>query len=121
MGIKMRRPRRIVLIGSSGAGKSVLAVKMGQIMGIPVVHLDQMAFQPGWIQIPDAELDAKLSRALAKKAWVMDGNYRRTMERRIHHADTVVLLDFPRLLCIWRVLKRVARSYGRSRPDMAEG
>lgn len=50
----------------------------------------------------------------------MDGNYSRTLTRRLEFADTVIYFDYPRLLCIFRVLKRVIKNYGLTRMDMAE-
>jgi adenylate kinase family enzyme len=58
---------------------------------------------------------------VAEDAWVMDGNYGGTMERRIAAADTVIFLDRSRWLCLWRVGSRWLRHLGRTRPDMAPG
>jgi adenylate kinase family enzyme len=51
----------------------------------------------------------------------MDGNYGGTMPARLAACDTVVFLDMPRLLCVWRVVRRAIRYRGRTRPDMAPG
>ena len=50
----------------------------------------------------------------------MDGNYSRTLNRRLEFADMVIYFDYPRLLCIFRVLKRVINNYGLTRMDMAK-
>jgi adenylate kinase family enzyme len=94
---------------------------MGARMGLPVVHLDVLSWSPGWVQIERAAFDRLLAAALRKKRWIIDGNFGRTMEWRISRADTVVFLDLPRMVCIWRVLWRVVKGYGRSRPDMGPG
>lgn len=62
-----------------------------------------------------------LTRALAGDAWVMDGNYLRTLPRRLERCDAVLFLDYPRRLCLFRALRRILRWRGRTRPDMAEG
>ncbi|MGH9947563.1 MAG: hypothetical protein ACRD6X_10205, partial [Pyrinomonadaceae bacterium] len=53
--------------------------------------------------------------------WIMDGNFGRTREIRMRAADTVILLDIPRRVCMYRVIKRAAIYRGKERPDMAEG
>ena len=65
------------------------------------------------------EWEARHKALLELNAWVMDGNYGSTMEERIKAADTVVFLDMPRLLCIYRVLKRWSTYRNTTRPDMA--
>ena len=66
-------------------------------------------------------VDARLDAALAGAAWVMDGNYLRTLPRRLERCDAVLFLDYPRRLCLFRALRRILRWRGRTRPDMAEG
>ena len=67
------------------------------------------------------EAYARLDAALAGDAWVMDGNYLRTLPRRLERCDAVLFLDYPRRLCLFRALRRILRWRGRPRPDMAEG
>ena len=66
-----------------------------------------------------AEWSARHKALLELNAWVMDGNYSSTMEEQIEAADTVVFLDMPRLLCIYRVLRRWSIYCNTTRPDMA--
>ena len=110
-----------MIIGNGGAGKSTLAVKMGQCLGLPVIHLDQKHWQPGWVPTPHEVWDERLRELVARECWIMDGNYARTQEMRMERADTIILLDFPAWLCVWRVFKRVFESYGKVRPDLAPG
>ena len=104
-------------MGSSGAGKT----ELGSLAGLPVVHLDRHYWRPGW-QEPDRETWVEQVRALiAEPRWVMDGNYSGTLAQRLPAADTIIFLDFPTWLCLWRVLKRTFRSLGQVRPDLAPG
>ncbi len=112
---------RIVIIGCGGAGKSTLAREMGKITGIPVVHLDQFFWKPGWVEAMPEEFDALLTVALEKPRWIMDGNYNRTMPQRLEKSDTIIYLDFSRWACLRGVLKRIITTYGRVRPDMGAG
>jgi adenylate kinase family enzyme len=113
--------KRIVVIGCSGAGKSTLSRRIAEKLGLPLFHLDQMSWSPGWVEIDREIFDQKLAKVLSKRQWVVDGNFGRTMEWRIQRSDTIVFLDFPRRLCLYRVLKRVYQGYGKTRPDMGEG
>ncbi len=112
---------RIVIIGSGGAGKSTLARHLGEKLRIPVVHLDQLWWRPGWQHISREEFDALLEVQTDKPRWIMDGNFDRTLPQRVAKCDTVIYLDFPRLTCLLGVAKRILTTYGKVRPDMGEG
>ena len=113
--------RKVLVIGSGGAGKSTFAARLGERTGLPVLHLDTLYWRAGWREPPREEWDARVEELLRGDAWIMDGNYGRTLERRLAACDTVILLDLPRTLCLWRVIKRRLRFRGRARPDMNEG
>jgi adenylate kinase family enzyme len=113
--------KRVAVIGSAGSGKSTLAVDLGRRTGLPVVHLDRLYWGPGWTPTPDDAWEAVNREVTAGDAWIIDGNYSRTMDIRLARADTVVFLDRPRLACIWNVTRRWLTQRGRSRPDMGAG
>jgi adenylate kinase family enzyme len=113
--------RRILVIGSGGAGKSTLARRLGERLGIEVVHLDALYWRPGWVEPPKEFWRERVAELLRRDAWILDGNYGGTLEQRLAACDAVVFLDLPRTLCLWRVLGRALRHRGRSRPDMAPG
>jgi adenylate kinase family enzyme len=98
--------QRIVILGCAGSGKSTLARKLGAMLNLPVIHLDRLFWNPGWISTPDEEFIPRVARAAAGERWVMDGNYTRTLGPRLAVADTVIYLDVPRWLCMTRVLRR---------------
>jgi len=113
--------RRVLVIGPGGSGKSTLATSIGERTGLPVVHLDALYWRPGWVPTPREEWTAAVAELVARDAWVMDGNYSGTLDLRLRACDTVVFLDVPRLVCLWRILRRRLRFRGTSRPDVAEG
>lgn len=117
----VRVMKKILVIGSGGAGKSTFATQLGEILGINVIHLDALYWQPGWVEPPKAEWAATVETLLNGDAWIMDGNYSGTLEQRLAACDAVVFLDLPPLTCVWRVLKRLAQYRNTTRPDMAEG
>ena len=111
--------KRVAIIGSGGAGKSTLAKEVGGRLGLPVVHLDQHYWNPGWTETPVSEWEERHRGLLARERWVMDGNYGSTLDRRLSAADTIIFLDMPRLFCVYRVLKRWYHYRNTTRPDMA--
>jgi adenylate kinase family enzyme len=113
--------RRVLVIGPCGAGKSTAATELGELLGLPVHHLDRMHWREGWVEGSREELVAALAPILAGERWLIDGNYGGTMGERLERADTVVYLDYPIRLCLWRALRRAWRYRGASRPDMAPG
>ena len=115
------RMRRILVIGSPGAGKSTLADELGRHLGLPVIHLDRHYWRPGWIEPDPGAWQVEAGALCAAPAWVMDGNYGGTLPVRLQRADTVIWLDFPPWRCVWRILARWRRWRGRVRPDMREG
>lgn len=112
---------RIMIIGCGGSGKSTLAQQLGQKLGLPVVHLDQLFWTPGWVSVSKDEFDRMHDEAISGKKWIIDGNFDRTIPVRLQRCDTVIYLDFNRFACLMGVLKRVLTTYGKVRPDMGEG
>lgn len=111
--------RRVLVLGCPGAGKSTLARSLGEALSLPVVHLDKLWWKSGWVNRTEGEFDALLDAVLLGEEWVIDGNYLRTLPRRLERCDAVVLLDYPRRVCLLRALRRILTWRGRTRPDMA--
>ena len=113
---------RIMIIGCGGSGKSTLARALGEKTGLPVVHLDQIWWAPGnWQHMEREDFERRLMEEMEKPRWILDGNFRRTMEMRLEKCDTVIYLDFNRLACLGSWMGRVIKNWGHHRPDMAEG
>ena len=113
--------KRVVVIGSGGAGKSTFSRQLGEITGLPVIHLDRLFWQPGWVQTSKEEWAEIVSREIQRPAWIMDGNFGGTREMRMHAADTIIMLDLSRWICVYRILKRTLLYKPGGRPDMADG
>jgi adenylate kinase family enzyme len=115
--------QRVLVMGSSGSGKSTFARKLAGMCGLPFVSIDQIYWQPGWREPKPEEFTARMTCEAEKPAWVIDGNYtsRGAGELRRARADTIVWFDLPRWKCMVSVLRRSATGYGRVRPEMAPG
>src|ERR1700747_2730402 len=98
--------RRVLVLGCPGAGKSTLARRMAAALTLPLVELDRMFWRPGWVEAPREEFRDAVVRLAAMPAWIMDGNYRFTFDLRLPVADTIVFLDLPRRICMWRIIMR---------------
>ena len=113
--------KRILVIGSGGAGKSTVATRLAQLLDLEVNHLDKFYWRPGWVETPPEEWTQIVTDLINRDSWIIDGNYGGTLELRMQRCDTIVFLDMPRLLCVWRIVKRNFRYRRGVRPDMAEG
>lgn len=112
--------QRIVILGNAGSGKSTLARLLGKRLDLPVVHLDTLFWEPGWVEPDAVRFRERVRNAIATDAWICEGNYaRRTFDLRLPRADLVIWLDTPRLTCLMRVLVRSAMN--RPRPDLPAG
>lgn len=111
--------QRIAVIGCSGAGKSALSFQLADLLDLPLHHLDKLFWLPDWKVRDPAEFRELHDNITRESRWIIDGNNGSTMESRLAACDTVIYLDFPTRIFLWRVLRR---SLGKKvRPDMAEG
>jgi adenylate kinase family enzyme len=110
--------QRILVIGSPGAGKSTLARRLSERLDLPLIHLDREYFGPGWTMPARPEWRERVKALAARPVWIMDGNYSSTFDIRVPRAAAIVWLDLPRWRCALNVLWRVAKNYGRARPDL---
>ncbi|WP_075619498.1 DNA topology modulation protein [Paenisporosarcina indica] len=113
--------RRILIVGSGGAGKSTLSRQLAEQWDVPVVHLDALFWKPGWNPTPRPEFMEKVKVELTKPEWIIDGNYDSSIELRAQYADLIIFLDFSNVLCLYRACKRAWKYRGVTRPDMGEG
>ena len=113
--------KRILIIGSSSAGKSTLSRMLALRWGLPLHHLDILFWNDGWLPTPKPEFREALKAILEEPEWIMDGNFDSSLELRAHYADLIIFLDFPNWLCLSRVMRRVWKYHGLTRPDMAIG
>jgi energy-coupling factor transporter ATP-binding protein EcfA2 len=101
--------RRILVLGRTGSGKTTLARELAAALGVPHVELDALYFGPDLSRAPLDVLRERTSAAIAGERWVTDGNKRAVRDLVWPRADTVVWLDYPVWVSLWRLAGR-ARS-----------
>ena len=87
--------KRVVVVGTSGAGKTTLAGELARVLGVSHVELDAYRHGPNWTETPDDIFREKISGALTGQDWVVDGNYSVARDIIWTRATTVVWLDYP--------------------------
>lgn len=112
--------RRVLVLGCAGAGKSTLSQRLSAVLKLPVIHLDRYFWRPRWEMSDMQKWRETVAELAAAPDWIMDGNYSSTFDLRMPRADTVIWLDFPRAICMHRVLMRTLKGYGRTRADLPE-
>lgn len=104
---------RVAVVGAGGAGKSTFARELGAIVQLPVYHLDEYHWLPGWKEPPKEAWRATQSDLAAADQWIVEGNYGASFDIRFDRADTVYVLSLSRWVCSARVLKRVLKNWRR--------
>ena len=112
--------RKVYIMGISGSGKSTLAQSLAMRLNAVHIELDAIHHQPQWSAISDADFIAALEPRLSADSWVVDGNYSQVTDFILERADTVILLDYPRPLVMWRVIIRTLRR-GITRQELWNG
>ena len=92
--------KKVIVIGSPGAGKSTFSRKLRAVTGLPLYHLDMIWHKPDRTNISREELVQEQKKIMENQSWIIDGNYLSTMELRLENCDTIFLLDYPLEVCL---------------------
>ncbi|WP_068781077.1 DNA topology modulation protein [Paenibacillus sp. GM2] len=112
---------KIMIIGANGSGKSTFARKLGEILNVPVHHLDYYFWKPRWQETPPEEWNEFINHLVQEDQWIIDGYYGRTLDIRLEAADVIFFMDLSPWVTTYRVIKRRIQYHGKSRPDLNEG
>jgi adenylate kinase family enzyme len=107
---------------SAGAGKSTFATRLGKALEIDVFHLDAFFWKPGWVEASMEEFTSAQKDIIhTNSTWIVEGNYTATFDIRAEKADTIIYLEIPLRVCLYRVIKRWLTNLGNRRPDLGGG
>ena len=106
--------KKAIVLGCPGSGKTTFAEKLSPLVGLPLYYLDAIWHKPDRTHISRDDFDRRLREILAEEAWIIDGNYSRTVEPRMRACDTVFLFDLPTEVCLQGAIDRL----GKGRYDM---
>ena len=101
--------KKVMVIGCPGAGKSTFARKLQELTGLPLYYLDMIWHKPDRTNISREEFDQRIREIVSQDAWIIDGNYNRTLELRMRECDTVFFLDYPLEVCLEGAASRIGK------------
>lgn len=101
--------RKVIVIGCPGSGKTTFAEKLNKCTGLPLYYLDAVWHKPDRTHITREEFDKRISEIFTTDEWIIDGNYKRTIEIRLKECDTVFLFDLPTDVCLQGAAERVGK------------
>ena len=99
--------KKVLVIGCPGSGKSTFSKKLKDKLNLPLYHLDMIWNKPDKTTLEREEFDEILTNLLNEESWIIDGNYQRTLEKRIIKCDTIFLLDYQIDVCLNGARERV--------------
>ncbi len=105
----MNLPKRILVLGCPGSGKSFFSARLHEKTGIPLVHLDNVWWREDRTHLTREEFDLQLESLLKTDQWILDGDYSRTYETRIRACGAIIFLDYSEAVCMDGIKKRIGK------------
>jgi len=100
---------KVIIIGCPGSGKTTFAEKLNKCTGLPLYYLDAIWHKPDKTHISRDVFDERISEIFNTSEWIIDGNYNRTIEKRLQQCDTVFLFDLPTEVCLQGAIERLGK------------
>ena len=101
-------PSRVLLYGVTGSGKTTAARRLAEVTGLPLVDVDEVCWEPGWVQVGVEEQRRRFTEICAGDRWVLDTAYGVWTDVALARAELVVALDYPRPVSLFRLVRRTA-------------
>lgn len=100
-------PKKVMIMGRPGSGKSTFSIQLQQILKIPLFHLDKYFFEANWVQRNYQDFLNQQQSLVNQCCWIIDGNSSKSLELRYSRADVCLYFNFPKYLCYYRTFKRL--------------
>ena len=116
----MKPGKRIVILGVSASGKSTLARALAQKLSIPLVHMDSIMWNPGWIYTDNQQALDRIKSVVSTPEWIIEGYIPKDARMFVFDmADTIIYLDYPSRISAWRYIRRWLIHRNSPRPELA--
>lgn len=112
---------KILIFGTPGSGKTLLARKLSKSLDLPIFHIDKYFFEKGWIERDHDHFLQDVKEVVKTENWIIDGNGMRSLEMRYSQADLAIYCNFPRFLCLYRIFYRWISTFNKAKEDGPEG
>lgn len=111
--------KKVAIVGCPSSGKTTMAIQLGQMLNIPVYHLDKIFWTDDGYLKQDPFI-AQQEEIMRSDSWIIDGNFMKSKsyEMRLSNSDTILFFSFPKIIVYWRLFKRGIKYFNKLRPDM---
>lgn len=112
---------RILITGSSAAGKTTLGKELSKKLNLKLFHLDKYFWKPNWVKPELDEWRETVFSLVEGDKWIIEGNYGSTFDIRFPKATMIIHFEISPYICLYRAIKRSIKTGKSVREDMAEG
>ncbi len=109
-------PERILVYGVTGCGKTTLAALLAERTGLPWHSVDDLTWEPGWVEVPVDEQRRRIASICEGQRWILDTAYSKWLDLALERAELIVALDYPRWVSLWRLVRRSVMRAADRRP-----
>ena len=107
--------RRVLVYGVTGSGKTTLAERISRITSLPWYPVDELTWEPGWVEVPPDEQRRRIAAICEQPEWILDSAYGLWRDIPLAGAQLVVALDYPRWVSLQRLVRRtISRARNRA-------
>jgi len=101
--------KRVSVIGTTGSGKTTFARALGAVITARHVELDALFWGRDWQPVPLELFRHRVERETRDDGWIVVGNYGQVRDIVWPNADTLIWLDLPLPLVMWRLVRRTVQ------------